>query len=432
MKKIRYFAMILIAAALLAGCQKAAPADNDMEPKDTPAITAEPAPEPTQKPTAVPTEEPAPAPGEIVTDHAAISGMAQEILDGMTLEQKIGQMFILNFEQLDNSQGNYYEFRSISDGMKANLDTYGVGGVVFFARNIETREQTALFIEELDKASHVPLFFSVDEEGGDVARIANNDNMQTTKFPSMEEVGKMDDEEYAYNMGTTIGSEIKELGFNLDFAPVADVRTNESNTEIGNRSFGDNAKLVARMVKQVVKGLQDQGISATLKHFPGHGDAKEDSHKGAVNIDNDLNRLRTVDFVPFKAGIKAGVDFIMVSHISISRVTENTVPASMSPLVMETMLREEMGFNGIVITDAMNMKSITDDYQSGEAAVLSIQAGADMLLMPYDFIEAYNAVMDAVSEGTIEEARIDRSVRLILEKKIERGLILSDTDLILR
>lgn len=393
--------------------------------------TKESTPQPTKEPTPQPTEETTPQPTkEIVTDSVVISGMAKDILKHMTIEEKVGQLFMVDFESLDKTKGSYYEFREITDEMKESLQKYHVGGIVFFGRNIENREQTKTLIEEVQKESKYPLFIGVDEEGGDVARIANNENMKTTKFPTMEEVGSMNDSEYAYNMGATIGKEVKELGFNLDFAPVADVRTNENNKEIGSRSFGDSAKLVSKMVKEVVNGLQDQNVSATLKHFPGHGSAGEDTHEGSVNIDNDLNRLRQVDFVPFKAGIKAGVDFIMVSHVSISRVTENIVPATLSSLVMKTMLRDELGFHGIILTDAMDMKAITETYTSQEAAIGAIEAGADIVVIPDNFEEAYHAVLSAVEEGTLEEERIDESVERILETKIKRGLILSDTELI--
>ncbi|MFW5646124.1 MAG: glycoside hydrolase family 3 protein, partial [Acetivibrio ethanolgignens] len=223
---------------------------------------------------------------------------------------------------------------------------------------------------------------------------------------------------------------IKELGFNLNFAPVADVKTNSFNTEIGNRSFGDDPKRVAALVEQVVKGMQEQNISATLKHFPGHGDASGDSHQGPVNVENDLNRLRSVEFLPFNAGIKAGADCVMVTHLSISRVTGTVEPASMSSLIIEQILRQEMGFDGIAITDAMDMGAITEVYEPGEAAVRAIKAGMDVVLMPVDLDEAYNAVLEAVNEGKISEERINESVTRVIRAKVKRGLIPMDTDLI--
>lgn len=368
--------------------------------------------------------------GKIVTDQTEVQAMAGAIVENMSLEEKIGQMFIVNLEQLDNSHGNYYEFRKFTDKMENTLKKYYIGGVILFARNIENIDQTKNMITELQNHASIPLFVSVDEEGGDVARVGNNSNMRTTTFPPMEEVGKNEDEKYAYNMGKTIASEIKELGFNLDFAPVADVKTNEYNTEIGNRAFGSDAKLVSKFVKQVVKGIQGQGISATLKHFPGHGSTNGDSHKTPVNADTDLLSLRSREFKPFKAGIEEGADFVMVSHISISKVTENTVPASMSNVVMQNMLRDELKFKGIIITDGMDMGAITEKYDADEAAVNCIKAGADIVLMSTDVEAAYDAVKQAVEKGEIDEKSIDESVQRILEVKIKRGIILSNTDLL--
>lgn len=368
--------------------------------------------------------------GEVVTDQTEIIAMAGTIVEKMTLEEKIGQMFIVHLEQLDKSEGSYYEFRKFTDNMSETLEKYPVGGIILFARNIESTNQTKTLIEDAQQNTKVPLFISVDEEGGSVARIGNNNNMYTTSFPTMEEVGAMDDEEYAYNMGVTIGKEIKELGFNLDFAPVADVKTNEYNTEIGDRAFGSDATLVSRMVKQVVTGLQEQNISATLKHFPGHGSVSGDSHTSPVNTDTDLLGLRSTEFKPFKAGIDAGADFVMVSHISISKVTENTVPATMSKLVVQNMLRQELDFSGIIITDAMDMGAITEKYKPGDAAVKAVKAGVDIVLMTPDLETAYQAVYDAVKSGEITEEQITESVQRIMETKIRRGIILSNTDLI--
>lgn len=368
--------------------------------------------------------------GKVVTDSTEIVAMAGTIVNKMTLEEKIGQMFLVQLEQLDTSKGDYYEFRKFTKEMKESMEKYSVGGIILFARNMEDIDQTKTLIENAQGSSKVPLFISVDEEGGDVARIGNNSNMHTTTFPPMEEVGADYDEEYAYRMGETIGKEIKELGFNLNFSPVADVKTNIYNEEIGNRAFGSDEKVVSKMVTQVVKGLQSQNISATLKHFPGHGSVSGDSHTSPVNADTDLLGLRSVEFKPFKAGINAGVDFVMVSHISVSKVTESTAPACMSKIVIKNMLRDELGFHGVIITDAMDMGAITEKYDADEAAVNAIKAGVDIVLMTTDLEEAYEAVYKAVENGTITEEQINKSVQRIMEVKIKRGLILSDTDLL--
>lgn len=424
----------ILALSLLTGCRKDVAQENTSAPIMTERVkTTETSSALTEN-----TETPQPSDMEIIgteepfviTDEDVIAGMSKDILNNMTLEEKIGQMFIVNFENLDSSKGSYYEFRKITNKMKKNMQKYHIGGVIFFSRNIENIEQTKLFIQNLQENSRIPLFISVDEEGGDVARIANNPNMNTTKFPSMEQVGANEEPKYAYEMGKTIGSEIKELGFNLDFAPVADVRTNEKNTEIGNRSFGSDEKKVSKMVSNEVKGLQEQGVSATLKHFPGQGSTSGDTHQEAVNLESDLMKLRVLDFLPFQAGVKAGADFIMVSHISVSRVSGTTEPASLCSTVMKRMVREELGFNGIVITDAMDMKAITNKYSAKEAAVKAVTAGADMILMPDNLEQAYNGIMEAVKSGDITEKQIDDSVKKIIQTKIRRGVITGDTKLI--
>lgn len=409
---------IMVNSIMLTGCAK-----NNKEDR-----TQSNANEPVATETADTSKKP--EEGEVVTDMIERSGLAQVILENMTLEEKVGQMFIVNLESLDNTKGSYYEHREVTKKMKETLKEYPVGGAILFSRNIETRNQTVKLNQDLQANSRIPLWISVDEEGGDIARIANNPNMKTTQFPSMEVVGATEDADYCFEMGKTIGSEIKELGFNLDFAPVADVRTNENNTEIGNRSFGSDAELVAQLSTSVVKGLQKAGVSATLKHFPGHGDAEGDTHKSSVNIGSDISRLRDVDFVPFQSNIKTSADFMMISHISISRVAGNTLPASLSSLVMKDIVRQELGFEGIVITDAMDMKAITNNYSSGDAALKAIEAGADIVLMPAEFESAFNEVLNAVIEKKLPESRIDESVQRILEKKLQRGLILSNSELI--
>lgn len=399
--------ILLITALFFTGCGRETVKNTEVTPAPTPIQTPE----------------------EELTS-VVLDGMTKDIIKGMTLREKVGQLFIVNLELLDNSQGNYYEHQEFTEEMAEGLRRYKPGGVIFFSRNLTDREQTKKLITDLQENTKIPLFIAVDEEGGSVARIGNNVNMRTTKFPTMQEIGETKDDDYAYDMGATIGKEIKELGFNLDFAPVADVKTNHLNTEIGDRSFGDDPKRTAAFVKQMVRGLQEQNISATLKHFPGHGDASEDSHQGPVNVENDLNRLRSVEFLPFRAGIKEGADCVMVTHLSISRVTGTVEPASMSTLIVEQILREEMQFDGIAITDAMDMGAITEVFQPGEAAVKAIKAGMDVVLMPTDLDEAYNAVLEAVKSGEITEKSINERVSRVIRTKVKREIISMDTDLI--
>lgn len=344
-------------------------------------------------------------------------------MENMTVEEKAGQLFIVNLELLDQRNGNYYEWKRFTKRMKKSFDKYHIGGVILFSRNIAGRKQTEKLITRLQENSSIPLFISVDEEGGDVARIANNKKMGTTVFQTMEEIGKTKDASYVYNMGETIGSEISSLGFNVDFAPVADVKTSELNLEIGTRSFGGDPDKVAEFASAFVKGIQKQNVSATLKHFPGQGSSSGDTHIESVNIDSSIASLRKNDFVPFEAGIAAGADFVMVSHISVSKVTETAQPASMSSLVMDTILRDELGFQGIIITDAMDMASITDSYTSAEAAYGAVSGGADIVLMPLDLEMAYNEIISRINDGSISKERLDASVLRILTVKFMRGIM---------
>ena len=283
-------------------------------------------------------------------------------------------------------------------------------------------------IRKLQKNAAMPMFISVDEEGGDVARIGNNKKMKTDTFPTMEEIGKTQDADYVYYMASTIGSQIGELGFNVDFAPVADVKTSEMNSEIGTRSFGDDPKRVAEFVSAYVKGLESQNICSTLKHFPGQGSSSGDTHQGSVDIDSSISKLRKIDFVPFVSGIEAGADFVMVSHISVSRVTETSEPASVSKLIMTTILREELDYSGLIVTDAFDMACITDKYSAAEAAVKSFNAGADIILMPQDLPEAYDAILSKVKSGKITEKRLNDTVQRILKLKFQKGIMtLEDT-----
>lgn len=349
--------------------------------------------------------------------------LASEYYENMTMEERVGQLFVVNLEQLDNRKGNYYEFQRATAVMRDAIAKYHVGGVILFSRNLKSRQQITAMNKKLQEASRTPLFICVDEEGGDVARIASKPEMGTTIFPSAEEIGKTKDDQYTYDMAKTIGTEIGELGFNVDFAPVADVRTSELNSEIGNRSFGDDPEKVSEHVNAFVQGLNKVNICATLKHFPGQGSSNGDTHKNSVDIDSGIASLRKTDFLPFETGIASGADFIMMSHISVSKVTESSIPASISDLMMQTILRQELGFEKVIITDAFDMASITEYYTSGEAAYNAIKAGADVVLMPQNLEEAYQEVLAKVKSGKLTEKRLEESVLRILAVKIQRELL---------
>lgn len=355
---------------------------------------------------------------ELKLDSVNINGAVSSILSKMTLEEKIGQLFIVSTDSLDMSSPLQY-----TENMQDAQDTFQPGGIIFFSYNMQDRQQAMKLLQDLQSNSKIPLFLGIDEEGGSVQRLAKSKGMEVEPLPSMAQIGQTGDSANAYDIGLKLADSLGQLGFNLDFAPVADLCTVSDNTEIGERSFGDDPKLVADMVVQEVKALQENRVCATLKHFPGQGAVKEDTHKGFANLDTTIDKLRKKEFIPFEKGIDADVDFVMMSHVSVEPITQTEVPASLSKLMVQNILREELGFDGVIITDAMNMKIITKFYASSDASISAIKAGVDMILMPEDYEKSFYALLDAVKEGKISEDRIDDSVERILSVKLKRGII---------
>lgn len=343
-----------------------------------------------------------------------LDAKVQDLIAGMSLEEKVAQMFFVTPENLTGVDAA----TQAGETTRQALTQYPVGGLIYFSKNIYDEEQLTTMIRNSQSYSEIPLFIGVDEEGGSlVARIANHPNFDVEKFPDMAEIGATGDPSRAYEVGSTIASYLKDYGFNLDFAPDADVLTNPNNTAIGVRSFGSDPDMTAQMVEQAVKGFQDHQVSAVIKHFPGHGGTTTDSHNGAAIVDRSLEELRSAEFLPFEAGIQAGVDMVMVGHLQVPQVISDDTPASLSSEMITDVLRNELGYDGIVITDSLSMGAITTYYTSADAAVKCIQAGVDMLLMPYSFTEAYQGVLDAVNSGEISEERINESVTRILKVK---------------
>ena len=334
----------------------------------------------------------------------------------MTLEEKIYQMFFVTPESITKVS----TVTAAGGQTKSALEKYPVGGIIYFAGNLQTRDQVTTMIANSQSYSKLPLFIGVDEEGGIVSRLGKNANMQFPKYGSMEDVGKRANPQEAYNIGNTLGTELSKLGFNVDFAPVADVIIDRNNTEIGNRSFGTDPNLVGTMVEQFVLGMEETNVSSVLKHFPGHGSTSFNSHSGYSESKRTMAELCTTELIPFKKGINAGSDFVMVSHMSLVNAIYEKVPASLSKEIITDMLKGQIGFGGIVITDAMNMGAITTEYSVEDATLKAINAGVDMILMPYDVDRAFNAIYKAVQKGSISEERINESVRRILTVKMQK------------
>ena len=349
-------------------------------------------------------------------------------LQQMTLREKVGQLFYIRLESLDPSieWTTYDDLASIkilevTENMKRVNEDYPVGGIILYAWNIEDEAQLARIIPQVRALNGHPLL-CIDEEGGRVSRIANNTNFNVKKYESMATIGATGDPQNAYECGNTIGTYLKRYGFDIDFAPVADVNTNPENIVIGPRAFSDDPAVAAPMVVNYLQGLKDAGITGCIKHFPGHGDTKADTHYGYASTQKTWEEMLNCEMVTFKAGIQWGCQLVMTAHIGAPKVTGSGVPSTMSPIILQDKLRGELGYQNIIITDAMEMGAITQQYTSAEAAVGSIKAGVDIVLGPRYFTEAFDAVMAAVNNGTISEERINQSVRRILKLRKERAV----------
>ena len=342
----------------------------------------------------------------------------EAILAGMTLEEKAAQLFVIMPEALTGVQG----VTMAGSVTEAAFAQYPVGGILYMENNIQSWDQTSQMLSSMQKISEsrigLPVFLAVDEEGGRVSRISGR--LENVPYiPDMYSIASAGDSLQAYDLGRKIGSCLNQIGFNVDFAPVADVLTNPDNSVIGDRAFGSDPKVASAMVSMEITGLSEEGVCSTLKHFPGHGNTSEDSHQGLAVSYRTLEEMRDCEFLPFKSGIEAGAEFVMAGHVATPNVTGDDTPASLSYQMLTTILRGELGFQGIIITDALNMGAIVNAYGAGDAAVKAFEAGADMLLAPGDFQSAYNAVLEAVISGRISQERLEESLKRIIRLKLK-------------
>lgn len=354
-------------------------------------------------------EAPEEEPQELTSDDY-LNQIADTCIAEMSLENKVAGLFMITPESLTGVD----TVIQAGDTTKQKLSEYPVGGLIYFSKNIKSADQLKEMLDTTRNTMIYPVFLAVDEEGGSVSRVAGAGLAENVG--DMSEIGSTCDPEKAKEVGTTIGTYLSQSGFNVDFAPVADVVSAE-NAVIGNRSFGSDPNVVGTMVAAEVQGLQESGVSACLKHFPGIGDTTTDTHDEKTVSEKTLEDMQQNDLPAFQAGIDAGADFVMVSHMSLPNVVGDDTPCSLSGTVISDLLRNQLGYDGIVITDALDMSAITDSYSSAEAAVKAIEAGADMLLMPENFEEAYQGVLEAVQNGTISEERINESLKRIYRVK---------------
>lgn len=332
-----------------------------------------------------------------------IDSNIEKILSTMTIEEKIGQMVVINVE------GN-----TVTENIESIMNEVKPSGIILMKENFSSYEHTKKFVEDLKSMSDYPFIVSIDQEGGPVQRLKFLEEGNATDIPDMYSIGSLNDKVKAYNVGKVMALEMRTLGINVDYAPVVDIYSNSNNTVIGNRSFSENKDVVSTMAISLAKGLEDNGVIATYKHFPGHGDTEIDSHMKLPIIYKTKEEVENLELVPFKNVIANDAKLIMVGHIAFPLVTLDNTPASLSKKIVTGILKEELGFNGLVITDALNMKALTDNYSNEDIYIKSIEAGCDILLMPVDAREAISDI-----KNNIDEKRIDESVRKILKFKFK-------------
>lgn len=328
-------------------------------------------------------------------------------INALSLDEKIGQMIFAGISGT-----------AVNKQTKRLIEKYKVGGVILYSDNLKTPAQTVTLLNKIKKvneANKTPVFLGVDQEGGTVSRLPG----ELIGIPTNSKIGAVNDPQYSYEIGSLLGKMVKEYGFNLDFAPVLDVNSNPDNPVIGNRSFSGSPKVVSRLGVQTMKGIQSQEVVSVIKHFPGHGDTSVDSHLELPTVDKSIAELKKLELIPFKNAINKGADVVMAAHILLPKVDED-YPSSMSKPVITGLLREQLHFDGVIMTDDMTMQAITNNYKIGQAAVKSVKAGTDMVMVAHDYQKVtavINALKEAVQSGEISEKRIDKSVERIIRLK---------------
>ena len=361
----------------------------------------------------------------------------------MTTEEKIAQMIMPAFRYSTDEEGNKTKVTEITDDISECLNKHGFSGVILFGQNISGNAQSTKLVDQLQKANakntaHTQLLIATDQEGGTVTRLAHG----TTMMGNMA-LGAINDSEVTEEAAAVIGNECKALGINVDFAPVVDVNNNPANPVIGVRSFSDDAQMVAKHGSEFVKALNNTGVVSTLKHFPGHGDTDTDSHTGLPMVDKSYDELAKNELVPFKACIEAGSQMIMTAHIQYPQIEKDTyksrldgeqvyIPATLSDDIITGVLRNKLGYNGVVITDSMEMDAIAKHFDKYDAAKLAVEAGVDIILIPVDTTaKAGFAEMDTyistlaqkADNGEISMEKINAAVLRILTLKENNGLL---------
>lgn len=385
---------------------------------------------------------------------------ASALLAGLSTEQKVAQLFVVTPEALlganvakagaeddaanegEGERGNpddtddtarseapdkIADVTAFSAELEQALQALPVGGITFFRENLLDPEQATGLLADMKRAvadaCGIPPLLSVDEEGGTVSRIGGNEPFGVENVGNMADVGATGDPARAKEVAARIAEYLEPIGFDTDFAPVCDVNSNPESEVMTKRAFAADAETVARMVAAQVEGFEEADMICCLKHFPGLGAAPTDSHDSRITLDSTLSQLTECELIPFRAGIEAGAPMVMMGHLSLPSITDSDTPASLSSTIVQDILRDQLEFDGVVVTDALEMSAIANFYSSGEAAVAALQAGCDLLLMPLDLHAAYEAVLDAVNTGALSTESLNESVLRVLSMKILYGLL---------
>ena len=423
LRRIIVFTAVLGLFVACAPIEPPVPGSESVFPTDIPASEpTEPSIAPTDatvEPSTLPETDPITEPETVPTTEAATESPTQPadpptLMDSLTLREKVGQLFLIDPDpQIAGAPAT-----ELTGELQWVLSEYPVGGVILFYDNIVDPAQLAAFNASLSASTRVPMFLAVDEEGGAVARVAGHGNFDVPRYSSAASVGSEGDPEAAYQMGAAIGSYLSELGFNLDFAPVADVHTNPANPIIGNRAFSSDPETAAALSHACAEGLTDQGIVPVFKHFPGHGDTAEDSHSDIAVSHKTLDELRSCEWLPYRDAFGC----VMVGHIALPEVLGDQTPATFSYQIVTEDLKNELGFEGLVITDSLSMGAVTAHYTPAEAALKALEAGCDILLMPDDLPDAFEGIISAVETGTLSMEELDAHVAKILRFKQAHGI----------
>ncbi len=344
---------------------------------------------------------------DVVTPQEQLEEYIDTLLAGMTLEEKVAGLFITSPEELTGVA----KATRAGDSTKAAIEKMPVGGLVYYRKNMESKDQLMEMLSNTAGYSKYPMFLAVNEGGDSSSSVQNS----AITVPSVTKPGDIKSAEEAYTLGSTIGGYLAELKFNVNFAPTADILY-EANSPVKEYCFGGDAATNGQFAAEYVRGLEEKGISAALKTFPGTGYLTASTAQGTVGTERDKASFES-DFQVFKAGIEAGADFVMVSNIVASELSGGMDPCSMSSTVVTDILRNELQFNGIIITEPMNVKAITDYYSASEAAVAALKAGCDMILLPEDLQEAYEGILEGIVDGSVAQQRINDSLRRVFRVK---------------